>query len=152
MSPNLRTRWFIRLLAVWAVLLAALALAGLLLLTQTVELYSNQFNNQALVWLIFIFQTVFAVVFAACAYGLWQFQKWGRVLFLWTSTLWFGVNLLALFVPGILYTSGGQYTTTQLILNSIRYIISLFIPVWYLNLPYVKEIFIHSPENFATED
>jgi len=151
MSASLRTRWFIRLFALWALVLALIAFASLLITTKIAELGGDQVATPAQIWTLFILQTGFGIAFATCAYGFWQYRAWGRILFLWTSTVWFGLNLLALFAPGVIFVSDSQYTTTGLILNGIRYIIALIIPLGYLNLAHVKDIFINS-QNLATEE
>jgi len=131
----------VRLLSVWALILAILPLANLLLLTQAVELYSNQFGNQGRVWIIFIMQTGFGLAFAASTYGLWQQHNWGRLLFLWTSVIWFGFNLLALIIPTALSPASIQKPLVEPLINGTRFAVALFIPLWYLNRPQVKTLF-----------
>ena len=143
MDFNLRTRWFIRIFALWALVLTILAIANLLVLTQSVELYSDQYNNRTQVWIIFILQAVLGAGFAASTYGLWEFKNWARILFIFISVVWFGFNLVALFAPGLSSVPGNTYTTTQLLLASLRYIVAIIIPVWYFNLPHVKAVFMN---------
>jgi len=135
------SKWGIWICAAWALALAILAFANLLLLSKAVELYSNQFGNQAQIWLIFILNVIFGLVFAVSTYGLWRPHNWGRLLFIWAIVIWSGFNILALFAPGILSASSRDYTTGQLAASGIRFVAGLFIPLWYLNLPRVKALF-----------
>jgi hypothetical protein len=142
----------IRLLAVWAAVLAILPFANLLLLTQVVELSSNQFISQTQTWLIFGLQSTFGAIFAASAYGLWQKHNWGRVLFLWACVIWFGVNIFSLFVPNIVALAAVQQPLTGSILKGTRFAVALFLPVWYLNRPVVKEIFATNSSTNPTKE
>ena len=153
MSSRLPPPWGIRLIAIWAFVLAVIPFANLLLLTAAVEFYSNRYNNQTQVWIIFFLQVCFGIGFAISAYGLWRYQNWGRVLFLWASTIWFGVNLIVLFIPDFIFFSIRQYSTSELIWNGTRFFIALSIPLWYLTQPHVKAIFDYdTSENLSTEE
>ncbi len=147
---NTITKWGVRLLSVWAFVLAALSLANLLLLTQTVEFISDQYGNQGRVWLIFGFGIIFAVAFGASGYGLWQQKNWGRLLFLWIIVIWFGFNLLALLAPGLIYSNTTPRNTTAVITNGLRLSLALVIPLWYLNRPQIKAVFLQN--SLETED
>ena len=153
MDFRLPSTWGVRLLAIWAFVLAVIPFANILLLTAAVEFYSNRYNNQTQIWIIFFLQACFGVGFAISGYGLWRYQNWGRVLFLWASTIWFGVNIIALFVPSFIFFSIRQYSTSELIWNGIRFFIALTIPVWYLTQPHVRFIFDHDPvENIMSKE
>ena len=141
MQQGTTLKWGVWLCAAWAFTLAVLAFVNLLLLTQAPDFYSNENGNQARIWIIFILNMGFGVAFAASAYGLWQQHNWGRLLFLWTIIIWTGFNLIALFAPAFIFGSSRQYTTTELATNGIRFVASLFIPFFYLNLPRVKVLF-----------
>ena len=140
-------KWGVWICGGWALALAVLALANLLLLTQAVELYQDEYGNQARVWLIFLLNICFGVAFAGSTYGLWRQENWGRLLFLWTIVIWSGFNLLALLAPGLIFSSGQAYTTSELATNGIRFALGLFLPVWYLNLPRVKALFYTEPQH-----
>ncbi len=135
MKLMLTPKWGIRIFALWALVLAFLALSNLLLLTEAVAFLDNR------IWIIFILQSAFGAGFGASVYGLWQQQNWGRVLFLWTIVIWFGLNTIALVAPDLIFFSTRQQNATALILNGARYAIALFIPLWYFNRPSIKAIF-----------
>lgn len=132
----------VRIFAAWATLLATVALINILVLTNSIELYSNQYGNQAAVWLILLLNIGFSVGFGISAYGLWQQKQWGRSLFLWIIVGWAGLNLIGLFVPFM----ARQQTTTQVIGSTIRYGAALIIPLWYFNMPRIKELFYADPQ------
>ena len=153
MGSRLLPTWTIRLFAIWAFILAVIPLANLLLFTAAVEFYSDQYDNRAQVWIIFLLQSVFGTTFAFSAYGLWRYKNWGRLLFLWASSIWFSLNLVALIVPELIRFSIRQYTTSELVWNAVRFIVALSIPLWYLTRPHVKAIFDHRPSNnLSTEE
>lgn len=145
MKRFLTPEWIVRLLTIWALLLTILPFANLLLLTLSTELYDNQYGNQLQVWLIFILQTIFGLIFAASTYGLWRYHNWGRVLFLWATAVWFSVNFVALFVPLFLF-SGVQQNPPTLILSGLRFAIAFVIPLWYLNQPRIRAVFFQTVE------
>lgn len=145
MKRLLTPEGIVRLLTIWALLLTVLPFVNLLLLTQSTELYDNQYGNQLQVWFIFVLQTVFGLTFAASTYGLWQYNNWGRVIFLWATAIWFSVNFLALFVPLLLF-SGVQQNPTAVILNGLRFAVAFIIPLWYLNQPRIKAVFFQTVE------
>ncbi len=116
------------------------AFARLLLLTKATELYENTYDNQGLLWLIFIMSGLFGLGFAGSAYGLWKQRNWGRVLFLWLIVIWSGLNLAALLIfPNSL--SDQDYTSSGILLNIARFAFEMFISLVYLNLPPVKARF-----------
>lgn len=145
MKVQLKPKWGIRIVATWALVMAMVAFATLLLLTSTVELYSNAYGNQALVWIVFILNALFGMGFLASAYGLWKQQNWGRLAFLWTVGIWSLFNLFALFDPGLIFDSSRAYSTTQLALNGLRFSAALIVPLMYLNLPRIKSAFAFQP-------
>lgn len=137
----------VRIFAAWATLLAIVALINILILTNSIELYSNQYGNQAVVWLIFLLNVGFSAGFGISAYGLWQQKKWSRALFLWTIVAWAGLNLVGLFVPFM----ARQQTVAQVIGGTIRYSAALIIPLWYLNIPRIKELFYADPHQNTSQ-
>lgn len=144
MSLSIPPKWGIRLFALWALLLAVLAAGYLLILSASVELYSDEYSNQAQVWLIFALNIGFTVGFTAAAYGLWLQLKWGRILFLWLIVFWNGVNLLSLLAPALLMRAALP-PPLALALDLARYGLALLIPLVYLNLPHIKACFIGQP-------
>lgn len=144
--------WGIVIFILWAVVLAVVAFARLLLLSKAVELYSNEFGNQVQVWLIFLINAGLGLGFASSAFGLWRLENWGRLLFLWIIGIWTAFNLTALFIinPLVLET---QYSLAEILVNGLRVAAGLVISLWYFNLPHIKTLFrSKSPENFITEE
>lgn len=138
--------WLIPVFAALALLMALVALARLLFLSGTVELTSNQFGTQTQVWVIFIFNALFAIGFAGSAYGLWRRRGWGRVLFLWVIGAWSIFNLVAVLM------TVDRYATSELIINLLRLIVGWLISLWYFNIPRIKTLFDpNSSDPLATE-
>ena len=127
----------VRIFAAWALILAAVALVNILILTNSTELYSNEYGNQLVVWAIMLLNVGFGAGFGVSAYGLWQQKKWGRLLFLWIIAAWAILNLVGLFVPFL----ASRHTTFQLVGSTIRYGAALIVPLLYFNIPGVKELF-----------
>jgi hypothetical protein len=148
----LEPKWGIRIVALTALIFAIPALVNLLIL-MSVRPSDNGAGTQLQLWIIFALTTCFCLVFVASAYGLWQQQNWGRVLFLWTIVMWCGFNLFAIFAPDFLFPSARQYTLNELAVNSIRFSLPLLIPLWYLNRPSIKAHFhYNTSENSATQE
>jgi hypothetical protein len=161
--------WGIFLLSLWASVLALVNLARILLLSESAQfLGSNGGPGQGQIWLTFVLNAIFALGFGSSAYGLSKRYNWGRVLFLWLIVIWSGSNLIALFAPklfyflffpntpspisGLLFSPNPDYTAKELTLNGLRFVVELFLPLWYLNLPHIKMIFRTQPdENFTAE-
>ncbi len=129
--------WGIRILALWAVVLALLAMSHLLLLTLAVELYEG--DNQARMWVIFGLNIIFAVGFSAAGYGLWLKKNWGRIAFLWLIGVWSAFNFISLLAPNLNLILGQP--PLQWLFAGLKYSAALVIPMVYLNLPRVKTEF-----------
>lgn len=143
----IKPEWGIRIMALWALMLALLALANLLLLSEAAALFSNEYGTQLQAWIVVMLNVIFGLAFGAATYGLWQYQNWGRILFLWIIVVWAIFNLVAIFAPGVLFPTGGETNTDELAINGIRFAITLLIPIWYLNRPQIKSLFYHdAPE------
>jgi len=144
--------WGIVVFICWAVVLAFVAFARLLLLSKAVELYSNEFGNQARVWMIFLINGVLGLGFAGSAFGLWRLENWGRLLFLWIIGIWSAFNLTALFIVNPLVL-GTQYSLADILVNGLRVAVGLVISLWYFNLPHINTLFqTKSPEDLITEE
>lgn len=139
--------WGVRIVALWSLSLAFLAFAYILTLTSAVGLTSSELGDQPQVWIIFSINILFCLSFSICSYGLWRRHNWGRIGFLWTIGIWSGFNLVAVLDPGLLFTTSQTYSTTALTLNSLRFAATLLVPLWYLNRPQIKSIFIVPQSN-----
>ncbi len=126
--------WGIFILSLWSFVLAVIAFAKMALLTQAVA-YTNNITQ---LWIIFILNALLGLGFSFSTYGLWTRQNWGRLLFLGVMTLWSGANLLVLFDP----TGLAQSTTFEIVTNGLRFTAGLILPLWYLNLPRIKMLFV----------
>ncbi len=131
----------IRVLAMWSLMLAILAFLNLLLLSESVELYSNQFNNQAQLWIIFIISLIFCFTFLLSAYALWQYHNWGRILFLLAIAIWFGFNLVTMTMSNFVSSETNSYDLSELFVDSLQSVVAIMLPLWYLNIPHIKAIF-----------
>ncbi|GAB4432826.1 MAG: hypothetical protein Kow0031_14290 [Anaerolineae bacterium] len=150
MKPAFTPTWGIRIVALWALVLALLAVSHLLLLTLAVELYEG--GNQPVMWAIFGMNIIFAVGFAAAAYGLWGKWNWGRIAFLWLIAVWSIFNFISLVTPGAAGVAFRQ-SPGQWLLTGLKYGAALVIPLIYLNLPQIRAQF--QPEaiqNLTSED
>ncbi len=140
--------WGVFLFTLWALILTLLALARLLLLSQAVELYSDEFGNRLQVWIIFSLNTLFGLGFGASAYGLWRRHNWARLLFLWLAVIWSTSNLFALLLSA-LNPSTGIFSPVDIILGTLQASLGIIIPVWYFNIPRIKALFYtEKSENF----
>ena len=115
-------------------MLAFVAAARLLLLSKVVELSGDGFGSQPQIWLVFILNALFGILFAASAYGLWGRYTWGRILFLWGILFWSAFELFSLFI-------GNDATVPAIIAGVFRVAIGLLISLWYFNLPRIKMLF-----------
>lgn len=127
-------RWGVHIIAIWAGLLAFLAVANLLILGQVIEIGGYEPDSRNQVWLIFGLNVIFGLAFAGSAYGLWRKRKWGRLLFLWCIVIWSGFNIAALFISP-------AYSPGTRALNSLRFIAGPVVSLWYLNLAHIKHGF-----------
>ncbi|MBN1994287.1 MAG: hypothetical protein JW953_16435 [Anaerolineae bacterium] len=142
--------WGIIILALWALVLALLALANILFLSTVVQFFTREdMPNLTQLWLVFILNIIFLIGFSGSAYGLLKRHNWGRILFVGFIMVWSGFNLMALFTPSF---SAQDYKTRAYVLNGIYYLGGLLLPLWYLNLPRVKADFQGLSENSTTED
>jgi len=134
------SKWGIWICTAWALVLAFLAVANLLLLSQIVA-YSNGQVSQGQIWAIFMMNIIFGLAFAASTFGLWRRHNWGRLLFIWAIVIWSAINLVALFIPGFLFPIENQPSAGELTLGGVRFAVGLVLPLWYLNLPRIKTLF-----------
>jgi hypothetical protein len=94
-------------------------------------------------WLSLALAFIAPFGFAASVYGLWELRPWGRYLFLALSTLYFGFNVIGVWLPGGLPATvqdPAQVRSARL-LASARYSLALVIPLIYFNLKWIKPLF-----------
>ena len=144
MLQNNLPKWGIWICAGWSLALAVLAVANLLQLTLAAGLYSDVYGAQARLWLVFVLNIAFGLAFVACAFGLWQKQNWGRLLFIGTIIAWSAFNLLAVLLRDVVYSSVVESTPAGAAVNTIRFALGLFLPLLFLNLPRVKALFYNT--------
>lgn len=131
--------WGIFILGLWALVLALVALARLVLLSAVVG-SGNQDVSQGQVWFVFVLNALLALAFAACVYGLWTRRHWGRILFMGCIAVWAIFYVVALFASGI-PLANNDYTPGSLAFNLVPYLGGVIVTVWYLNLPHIKALF-----------
>lgn len=131
--------WGILILGLWALVLALVALARLVLLSAVVG-SGNQDVSQGQVWVVFVLNALLALAFAACAYGLWTRRHWGRILFMGCIAVWAIFYLVALFTSST-PLANNDYTPGSMAFNLVPYLGGVIITVWYLNLPHIKALF-----------
>jgi len=127
--------WGIPIFSAWALVLALVSLARLLLLSKAVELAGDRVGSPAQIWLVMGLNTAFALLFGAAAFGLWTRQNWGRLLFLYTIVGWGAFIVIALFV------SNPADSTTAIVYEGLRAVVGVTISMWYFNLPHIKQLF-----------
>ena len=128
----------------WTVVLAFNT--GLILWDITGPLLTQYGSPETLLgWLGLALAFAAPFAFGASAYGLWEMRPWGRLLFLVITTLFFGFNLVGVWLPGGLLLDADRYTPAQVrnaqLLASARYGLALVIPWIYFNLSWIKERF-----------
>ncbi|GAB4410545.1 MAG: hypothetical protein Fur0044_04280 [Anaerolineae bacterium] len=133
--------WGILILGLWALVLALVALARLVLLSAVVG-SGNENVSQGQVWVVFILNVLLALAFAACAYGLWARRHWGRILFMVCIAVWAVFYVVALLTSGTPWANN-DYTPGSLAFNLVPYLGGVILSVWYLNLPHIKALFDH---------
>ncbi|MDX1522311.1 MAG: hypothetical protein R3264_11835 [Anaerolineae bacterium] len=129
--------WGIVVLALWAVVLVLVIITSLLQVTVSAELY----RSPALVWLVYVIFSAFALAFGFSAFGLWQRYNWGRVLFLGAIGVWSVLNLIFLFRPDLLVETAPPHSTRNIIFSVARHLVGFILPLWYLNLAHIKSMF-----------
>lgn len=142
-------RWGVWLIAAWALVLAILVFVEMLNLTQAIRLNAIGSDNQTQIWIFFILSTSFSLAFLSSTYGLWRTHNWGRLLFIWTNVVWSCFNITALFIPTLIFASANSHTALELTTSTIRFTVSLIIPLVFLNLPRVKALFYNNSGSYA---
>lgn len=135
---------------VWACILTIIPIARLLFLSRATALYDVASQAQTQVYLIVMMNLLFALGFGASVYGLWLRQNWGRIVFLSTVSVWCGLNLGALLLPGLVPMSSQSLETNTIISAGAKFAIGLIVTWWYFSLPYVKALFY--PQTMVVEE
>lgn len=76
--------------------------------------------------------------FGASVFGLWHLRPWGRYLFLGMTILFFGFNLLSVWLPG---DPISEVPPPKRWVDSARFGLALVIPLIYFNLNWIKPLF-----------
>ena len=132
--------WGIPLFSAWALTLALVSVARLLLLSKAVELTGSPIGSPGRIWLVAGLNTGFALAFSISAFGLWTRQNWGRILFICAIIGWAAFIIIALFVSA----PAGPVST--FFYEGIRVAVGLTISIWYFNLPRIKQLFSRDEE------
>ncbi len=144
---TLRQNFGIYIIALWSLVLGAL---NLIRLFYTSGVGFSQFDVQISGPLLYVYQWVsliFGLLFLAAAFGLSRIKNWGRLLFFAAATLYFIVSIF-----GVWVTDLGDLPLQQKILLTGRYLLSIVLPLIYLNLPFIKAIFFASDKQTPGEN
>ncbi|MEJ2555332.1 MAG: hypothetical protein P8186_03695 [Anaerolineae bacterium] len=147
--PSRRRPWSLYFLILWAFVLAFNT--GITLWDLTGPLAQFGSPDTAVGWLGLALAFIAPFGFGASVYGLWALRPWGRYLFLVLSTLFFGFNLVGVWLPGglPLAIQDSTHAINARLLASIRYGLALIIPLVYFNLSWIKPLFQESGESLS---
>ncbi len=150
-SPPSRRPLSLYFFIAWALILAFNS--GVLLWDITGALAQFGRPSTAFGWLSLVATFVAPFGFGICVYGLWGLRSWGRYLFLGLSALYFGVNLVGVWLPPDLPLTPqalmGLRNTRLLAL--FRHGLAIAIPFVYFNLSQIKALFDGSANRRASE-
>ncbi len=141
-----RRPWSLYFFVAWAILLAFNAGVALWDITGPLAQFGTPDTPYG--WLSLALAFVAPFGFGASVYGLWELRPWGRYLFLTLSTLFFSLNLIGVWLPGGVPSNlqdPTQIRNAQL-LASVRYGLSLVIPLIYFNLNHIRILFQKSTD------
>ena len=141
-----RRPWSLYVIITWSILLAFNT--GVVLWDITGPLAQFGTPDTPYGWLSLATAFVAPFGFGASVYGLWGLRPWGRYLFLSLSTLFFGLNLIGVWLPGGVppnLQDPTQIRNAQL-LASVRYGLALVIPLIYFNLNHIRILFQKSTD------
>ena len=143
-SRSRRRPWSLYVFIAWALILAFNT--GIVLWDLTGPLAQYGTPNTVIGWLSLVTAFLAPFAFGASVYGLWELRPWGRYLFLAISTLFFGLNLISLWLPGGVPPNLQDPTEVRnaQLLALARNGLALFIPLIYFNLSWVKALFEES--------
>jgi hypothetical protein len=139
-----RRPWSLYVIITWAIILAFNT--GVILWDLTGPLAQFGSPDTLFGWLSLALAFAAPFGFGASVYGLWELRPWGRYLFLTMSTLFFGFNLIGVWLPG--GVPPNLQDPTQIrnarLLASVRYGLALVIPLIYFNLNRIRALFQES--------
>lgn len=143
-SRSRRRPWSLYVFIAWALILAFNT--GIVLWDLTGPLAQYGTPNTVIGWLSLVTAFLAPFAFGASVYGLWELRPWGRYLFLAISTLFFGLNLISLWLPGGVPPNLQDPTEVRnaQLLALARNGLALVIPLIYFNLSWVKALFEES--------
>ena len=143
-SSSPRRPWSLYVIITWAIILAFNTGVILWDLTGPLAQFGSPDTLFGRLSLALAFVAPFG--FGASVYGLWELRPWGRYLFLTMSTLFFGFNLIGVWLPG--GVPPNLQDPTQIrnarLLASVRYGLALVIPLIYFNLNRIRTLFQES--------
>lgn len=139
--PSRRRPWSLYFFILWAFVLAFNTGVTLWDLTGPLAQFGSPDTLAGWLGLALAFVAPFG--FGASVYGLWALRPWGRYLFLALSTLFFGFNLVGVWLPGglPLTIQDPLQVRNARLLASARYGLALIIPLVYFNLSWIKSLF-----------
>ena len=140
-SSSPRRPWSLYVIIFWAIILALNTGIELWDITGPLAQYGTP--DTFFGWLSLVMAFVAPFGFGASVYGLWELRPWGRYLFLTLSTLFFGLNLIGVWLPGGVpptIEDPIQIRNARL-LASARYGLALAIPLIYFNLSHIRVLF-----------
>ena len=140
-SRSRRRPWSLYVFIAWALILAFNT--GVVLWDLTGPLAQYGTPNTVIGWLSLVTAFLAPFAFGASVYGLWGLRPWGRYLFLAISTLFFGLNLISIWLPGGVPPNlqDPAQVRNALLLALARNGLALIIPLIYFNLSWVKALF-----------
>lgn len=143
-SPSPRRPWLLYFFVAWAFILAFNT--GVILWDITGLLGQFISPSTAFGWLSLVIAFVAPFGFGLSVYGLWGLRPWGRYLFMALSIVFFGTNLVGVWLPSELpltVTAQAQLRNARL-LSTARYGLAIIIPLIYFNLGHIKASFRES--------
>jgi hypothetical protein len=131
---NIQQNYGIYIVALWSIVLGLQNLSNLVIITLSLQGLPQATSTAILIYRLV--SGIFSLGFFVVAVGLWRLAHWGRLGFMAVATLFFVVSIWGLFQPEL-----SDVADQQKWLLIIRYLVSAFLPLMYLNLNSIKEKF-----------
>lgn len=140
-----RRPWSLYIFIAWGLLLAFNT--GLALWDITGPLAQFGSPDTLFGWLSLALAFIAPFGFGIAVYGLWGLRPWGRYLFMTLTTLFFGFNLIAIWLPGsmALTVQDPLQIRDARLLALARYGLGLIVPLTYFNLSWIRPLFNARP-------